>query len=348
MKRKSLVLLCLFVPAVVAAHSTEKEEGWFVPAPFCKPFISEMEGTLSKAEIGYGKSHPDYTINDSLNRKYMPYLNVSLGVSLPVYLLKLPKDWTIALSLPISFHLWLDLKELSAPVLNTDYRFAVGELKALKLLRRKRWPQNISLRFAPFCHESTHIGDELTIYRATQPRPVTRANVSYEYMELSATLNDPCNSRETMHSLRFGMLSKLPGKERWYKIYPHEGDTTLNHASRIHIEFYFQYQFQRATGFLASRNFNNVLSAEMRSRAQYGFPQEYRNEDGSWYFTPNREDKRTYNFNIYYGWQCYPKSTRFMNSVGFYAHFYQGIVPYGQFRNINNYTYFGISVIISQ
>ena len=200
--------------------------GWFVPVYFCQPFVSEIESPLTKIEEGFGRARAEYTPINNKKRKYLPYLNVDLGVEIPVWSMKLPKDWYIAGDFPVDFILWLDLQTLSAPVIDTDYRFAVGQIKALKIFHDK-YINNLSIRLAPYNHESTHIGDELTIRRKDAGYPITRVNVSYEYTELAVCLNDPVGSRLENHALKAGMMLRMPLGSNWFKIYTNEGDPSF-------------------------------------------------------------------------------------------------------------------------
>ena len=252
--------------------------GWFVPVYFFQAVVNEIESPLTKIEEGFGRARAEYTPINNKKRKYLPYLNVDLGVEIPVWSMKLPKDWSIAVDFPVDFHLWLDLQTLYAPVIDTDYRFAVGQIKALKIFHDK-YINNLSIRLAPYNHESTHIGDELTIRRKDAGYPITRVNVSYEYTELAVCLNDPVGSRLENHALKAGMMLRMPLGSNWFKIYTNEDDPSFEVKMKNSMEYYLEYEWQRSNGLLTWNNINNILSVEIRNRAKYKYPSIMWNEN---------------------------------------------------------------------
>ena len=345
-----VIFLFIFFTDRLYCQSCEdvQKYGWFIPVWFAKPFVSEIESPLTKVEEGFGRAREGYTPRDKNDRKYVPYLNVSLGVLLPVWSKQLNENLIIGIDFPISFHLWLDLKTSSAPVLNTDYRFAVGEIKMLHLFQNNRYLKNYSLRFAPYCHESTHIGDELTIRRKEAGYPLTRVNVSYEYTELAVCLNDPNGTRKDNQAFKAGLMVRNLFAKSWFKIYPTEGDTTLNHPMNNHLEYYFEYEWQRSSGVAASEQINNVFSIEFRNRARYAYPSiEWDEYLHSWRAVSSKH-KRAWCVNAYFGWKFHPAPNWYYNSVGLYLHAYHGVVPYGQFRNTGGYNYLGFSIVVEQ
>lgn len=347
----SILILLIFILQRTSLRAQSWEEpqkyGWLVPVRFAKPFVAEIESPLTKVEEGFGRAREEYTPMNT-GRKYNPYLNVDLGVFIPIWSRRLSDNWMIGIDIPISFHLWLDLKTISAPVLNTDYRFAFGEIKALYLFEGKRWLRNISFRLAPYNHESTHIGDELTVRREEEGFPLKRVNVSYEYAELAVCVNDPNGTRKDNHAFKAGLMMRIPNGSSWFKIYPNEGDTIYNSDMKNVMEYYVQYEYQRSKGFLTGKHVTNVLSAEIRNRARYQYPVVYWDEKLNYWYALNAKHSRAWCYNLYFGWRFYPKHNWYPNSLGFYAHAYYGVVPYGQFRNTPGYGYLGFSIVVEQ
>lgn len=111
---------------------------------------------------------------------------ISLGDEFPILTLssqesagKLEADrWGLGLWVPVSFHVIEDFKDASNPIVDTDYRFGFTTKFQLGLAERLR----LGVRFVPWAHESTHLGDEHTILAIQQPS-FERVNVSYEYWE---------------------------------------------------------------------------------------------------------------------------------------------------------------------
>ena len=306
-----------------------------------------MESTLTKVEEGFGRAKEEYTHTKYKGTRMSPYLNVSLGTNIPIWSTELKYGWFIGVDIPIAFHLWLDLKTMSAPVLNTDYRFAVGQIKVLKMFHhRNKYIKNLSIRFAPYNHESTHIGDELTVTRKELGFPITRVNVSYEYSEISVCLNDPNGTRDNNMALKVGMMARNNLAKSWFKIYANEGDTVYNRDMTNIFEFYLNYEWQRSKGWAVKDNMINVLSAEIRNRARYRYPTMDKDKTTGELYLFDSPHTRATCYNVYWGWKFLPKDRHYINSVGFYLHGYYGIVPYGQFRNTGGYGYVGFSIVV--
>ena len=75
---------------------------------------------------------------------------------------------------PISFHVIEDFKERRLPIVDTDYRFGF-----MVKFQRQFEKVGLGIRFVPWNHESTHLGDEYTILASRDPA-FERINVSYE------------------------------------------------------------------------------------------------------------------------------------------------------------------------
>jgi Protein of unknown function (DUF1207). len=341
-----VLIISLFYVSQSKAQDTALPYGWIIPACYSKPFICEIESTLNRTQIGYGRGKEEYTPMENETSSFVPYLNVDIGTTIPIYSGQFRKSWLYSIDIPISFHLWLDLKTKSAPVLNTDYRFALGQIKLLKLIHGKKFIKNISFRYAPLNHESTHIGDELTIRRELEGYPITRVNVSYEYSEIAACINDPTNSRKNNQALKVGLMVRIPNGSNWYKIYPNEGDTIFNSKMGNLTEFYIEYEWQRISKLFKNKNILSVLSMEVRNRAKYKYPTiSWNSYYHKWEVIPSKHS-RAWCYNLYYGWRFFPKILKYDNSIGLYLHGYYGIVPYGQFRNISNYSYVGFAIVL--
>jgi hypothetical protein len=87
-------------------------------------------------------------------------------------------EWGLGVWTPISFHMIEDFKDESAPIVDTDYRFG-AMVKFQYGLKEDLW---LGIKFVPWAHESTHLGDEYTIIALRQP-DFERVNPSFEYYE---------------------------------------------------------------------------------------------------------------------------------------------------------------------
>jgi hypothetical protein len=93
--------------------------------------------------------------------------------------------------------------------------------------------KNISFKLTPFAHESTHLGDELTIYGSQNIEQFYRVNVSYEYYELGLTINDPDTLSGNILSLKFGFMGFINHTKGYYSFAENEiGDRTFYPSQR--------------------------------------------------------------------------------------------------------------------
>jgi hypothetical protein len=324
--------------------------GFLEPVSYSKPFVSEIHSTISKVEMGYNKSYAEFNLLEEKSSFDRPMVEMHVGFDAPLYAVSFgsmgakPK-WGIAVSLPLSVHVLEDMWDpVTAPVINTDYRFGSARISAIRHFSGNGFMKNISFSWLPIFHECTHLGDEITIYRVDQNFPITRINVSYEYTEFQVTVNDPESTRENMHSFRLGGLYRISNRGLgWFSVREDAELTTeiIIPESKYFAEYYAEYQFQRSTGFLASKRCVNLISFEVRNRVRYGYPL-FKRINNLWETTEVKE-RMQINFNLYLGYKFYPRSAN-SNSIGLYFHGYRGLNPYGQLRNYPGYPFFGLSL----
>jgi hypothetical protein len=320
----------------------------FQQREFGKYFISDIYAPITSVQVGTGLNLKEYNISSSRSAVYVPYNETTLGVEIPIYQFNRTNrsglQTKLSLSIPISAQIWFDFFEkATAPILNTDYRFGVVELNFLKEINRQGI-RNLAIKFIPFFHESTHIGDEVLLYRVLSGFPIRRVNVSYEVAELAVTVNDPNGSIRNNHALKLGVRGLLNPSKGWYSVRSIEADTTQVVASKKWWESYVQYQHQRSKGFLASKRAVSVISVEIRNRVRFGYPS-YLGQDNlnEWASLALKEDF-AFCFNGYLGWKFSFDSQKFPK-LGSYIRWYTGINPHGQFRNIPFYDFLGFALV---
>lgn len=369
MNKKSLYLIFLILALLTLLkndvsskdNKTTIWDGFFKSVTYSRPFISEIHSYSVKTDLGYSQVLNEYNMSvDYLldkNRTFKLFVETHIGVDIPLYATefydnKNTPDWLISSSIPMSMHVFEDMFDnVTAPVINTDYRFGSPAIKAIKYLNKEEtnsYIDNISLTWLPIHHECTHLGDEITIFRKDNLFPITRINVSYEYTQLQITLNDPEAKRENVHSLKFGGLLRISDRGLgWYSIRAEEGYTIESlelKESENRFEYWVQYNMQRTEGFLASSRVMNVFSIEVRNRVKYGIPTFKWLPDTNTWETKFQDESRQWSVNAYLGYKFYPKSEEDSYGIGLYLHGYIGINPYGQLRNLNGYKYLGISL----
>lgn len=359
MKRRILFTFCC--AAGVACYGEERDSlsaasigfwgGFAAAGRWGRPFWADMHSTITRGEIAYATNSSEYDWAGK-GGKRRPYVFSNLGADLPVWAGDFAGGkYSLSVTLPFMIDIWLDMFErTTAPVINTAYRFGTPEAA---LLRRLQTPwmgiKSYAIRFSPLKHECTHIGDELTIYRKDDTMSITRVNVSYNYLELMLTLNDPDGSRRRNHAVRLGLLMLYDYRRGWYNILPQEADTSLVQSTSIPVEWYAQYQYQTNT---SRRNFQGVASIELRGRERYNYPFFYSGKLDE-FLEHNEEANRRISSiearlctNIFVGVRyCNPKRTGYFSKVGLGLRYYNGLNPYGQFRSLPIYRQLGVALI---
>jgi hypothetical protein len=351
----SIVHILFLMLLASAAGATDILDGFLESPEYGKPFLTEMHSTLIKIELGWSKSYDEFTLKHTDEKFNRPVVEAHLGVQIPLYSIHWGKEgnkpaWGIGLTLPVSIHVLEDMfEDITAPVINTDYRFGAPRIMVMRNLSDTGFIRNISASWLPIFHECTHLGDEITIDRRDSKIPITRINVSYEYTEFQITLNDPADIRDNLHSFRFGLLCRLSDRGYgWFGARPgpeRDPDVYIAKSER-RVEYYFEYQFQRSEGFLANKRAVNVFSFEARNRVRYGYPI-YKMENDVWVAKDIKENSM-WTINLYLGYKFYSKSAIDNNrpdALGVYFHFYRGLNPYGQLRNYPGYPFFGVSLV---
>jgi len=306
------------------------QEGFifFENVSYAQNFISEIRSPNTKIEIGYiNNIDKNYYNNDELN---LPFIETHLGYDLNIFSFSNNKS-KFAFSLPAGTTTLTDMfEEKTAPVINTDYWFGTQIKFITYPFRQNKYLKNISANLQPLFHESTHLGDEFSLHGFEEVPNFKRINISYEAWDLSVTLNDPDTLKENMLSFKAGIQNLWTIKDGYYFTDSLEVKGANIPKSTKISEFYFVVNYQRTKGFLASKKWLNVFSAEARNRVQFSYDE-------------NIAEARAWGVNMYFGW-VYKKSNKSFHNVGFFIRHYQGINPHGQFRNNNNFKFTGLSV----
>lgn len=348
---KTLFIYSILPLATLAQEPTPSIWNSFLEKTYySKPFVSEIHSTLNKVEMGYNKSYSEFDLLEQKSRFNRPIVELHLGFEAPLFAYGYgthgsKSNWGIGMTLPLSVHVLEDiLGPVTAPVINTDYRFGSPKIIGIRTFENNKFLKNISFSWLPIFHECTHLGDEITIYRIKEAFPITRINISYEYTEFQLTINDPEKIKTNCHSLRLGFMYRISDRGLgWYSIVKGldvTEDINLS-ESKYRSEYYAQYQFQRTQGFMASQRFMNIISLEMRNRIRYGYPLYYK--DGDVWQTKDVKESMELNMNLYAGYKFFPKES-FNHAMGLFFHAYRGLNPYGQLRNYPSYPFFGLAI----
>jgi hypothetical protein len=317
-------------------------EGLIDAPAWNRPFWADMHSTIGRMEVATITNSAEYDLG-KMGGDYRLHTFANIGADFPLWHGNFADgQYGLAVTLPLFMNVWLDLFEpVTAPVVNTDYRFGAPEFAFIHRTN-KGFLKNYAIKVTPWKHESTHIGDELTIMRRDEGLPITRVNVSYNYTELALTLNDPNGSLRANHGFRIGALLIHDFEKSWYSMREVEGDCSKLAPMKSPYEFYLQYQYQTNE---SKNHFQGIASVELRNRVKYGYPTYNTDEKGEWIetFTP---EQRTWTINAFLGFRyCHPKLNGYFSKLGLGLRVYHGINPYGQFRSQPNFSQFGVALI---
>ena len=316
---------------------------YFTNRDFNQYFLSDHYAPSNRLALGAVMGSLEYDIARQ-PRNVMAISEPVLGMQLPIYHRYTDRS-KFAISIPVSFSVFFDFTEFrTAPIINTDYRFAVVEFNYSRIFNHKNI-HNIGVKFIPLFHESTHLGDEVTIARVYVGVPTTRINVSYENIELAVLLNDPYGEVKKNH--QFGVTSKL----LWNPEKGYYTTDTLEIGTNIEIpptkrstEFDFYYQYQNPNGFLSNDRMMFTISQNFQYGVRFGYPIYYRDENNTM-----QSDRWSENYqlssNTLVGWQLLDQHQQ-LTGMGIYLRAYLGRNYHGQFRNIPFYPWLGATVIL--
>ncbi|NPD86386.1 DUF1207 domain-containing protein [Lentimicrobium sp. L6] len=340
MNKITLIVLLAFIGIGLQAQDTLIAKSFFKKRDFGQYFYSDRYAPITNVGIGAMALFDTYDIGLERNG-VVPVAEPILGAQLPIYYFKdESKRWS--LSIPISFSVWFDFtEERTSPILNTDYRFALLELNYTQILEDSKI-NNIGLRFIPFFHESTHIGDELIISKIRDSIPVSRINVSYETFELAFIINDAFGQKVKNHSARLGAKFLWNPQKGYYTADSLEISKSIEIPSSSRwIEPYLQYQYQNPDSWLSNNKMMFIFSQDFYLRVRYGYGSYFTNESEEVVF---REIGEAYQLcsTTMLGWKFYNYKKELSNS-GVFFKIYIGLNPHGQFRNIPKYPWVGLN-----
>ncbi len=339
MRKCILTYFLVLISICLAAQGTSFRDGIFRYAPYGHSLLSDMHPNHVRLDFGASTNHSEWDWGQT-GKRMRPNTYGIFGFNLPIWRGDIVNgQYALSVTWPMSASIWLDLLEhVTAPVVNVDWRIS---LPAWTFVHRTNmgFMKNYSVTFAPFKHESTHIGDEVVLQHVDHGFPIRRVNVSYNYSEYIFTVNEAEDFREECHTLRIGLMLLWNWKKGWYFIDKTDGDDSLAQPRMSPWEAYLQYQYQSRT---SKHGFQAVVSAEIRNRALYGYPVfEWNEADGVTYTM--QKESRVFTYNIFAGARfCNPKYDGYFSRFALGIRAYHGNNPYGQFRNHKNFNHIGV------
>jgi hypothetical protein len=330
MKRLLLTFIGLFWVLFAAAQSF----AWWEKSKISAPALADMYSGLSKVElVKTQKVHPQYYKGEFIDR---PLNELQTGFGLPIFssqknisggLLKTALDMQVAAVLLIDMY-----EEETAPVINNDYRFGPAfNAVYYPAAWERAFVKNISMRFLPVLHESTHIGDEYALHGYSNVPDFMRINVSYEVWQLFLGINSPDTLSGSLLSAEIGYQRLLPHKAGFYNVDTFEvGGLDVKPSSERDI-WLFRLNAQKETEFMKKRKGRILFSSELRNEIKFGY-------------TMLNPERRVWSLNTVTGFSFDAGSIH--RRMGFYLRYYYGLNPYGQLRDEYNFQLFGAGIFI--
>lgn len=321
--RRALILLLLTTSVTsLPAHAQDQrrlKSKLFRDAPYFEPLLAEPRPARIMLLIpAWSKQFP-HSVEPGNRFAWQ----ISLGEELPILTLSdqvadgplNPGRWGLGLWIPISFHVVEDFKDPSAPIVDTDYRFG------FMVKFQKRYDNlRLGIRFVPWNHESTHLGDEYTILASRDPA-FERINVSYENWEYGVSLEgEGLFSEGDTWKVRQG--GRKPwGSDGYYSDHLLGSDdktltpSVANFEPSLGVEYRFSEWRGRQT----------YVSADTRYQTVYTYHQ-----------TPTNPEQRQWSWNWQVG-RAVPEGTKGTPLKQYFVQVYHGVNPYGQLRSQRDY-----------
>lgn len=334
------LIFCIGMVCGVQAENTPFGKGLFRYSPFGHSLYADEHPNFLRMDVPYTTMYPEYDWEHS-GKPYRIQTMGVFGFQVPLWYGQIA-DSTMALNVyaAMSANIWMDLfGGKTAPIVDTDYRIGLPSVAFLHRIN-KGFARNYAICWSPFKHESTHIGDELQIQKCSEQMLLRRVNVSYNYTELSFTLNEAENRYEQNHCFRAGIMVVWNWDMGWYKVDEEDGDATLTQPRRSPWEAYLQYQYQSPT---SRHGFQGIAAAEIRNRAVYGYDLSNTNTTDEPIL---QNETRTFTYNVFVGARYNtPNYDGYFSRIALGIRAYHGNCPYGQFRNRKNFNQIGICLL---
>jgi len=211
---------------------------------------------------------------------------------------------------PVSFHMIEDFKDESNPIVDTDYRF--GFMSKFQYgLGEQTW---LGVRFTPWAHESTHLGDEYVIIAQGDPA-FERVNPSFEYYEYGVSVEHVFGD-DVLLIARHGGIN-LHGSDGYYSNHLLGSEVPTITPSAKNYEPSFGVELR---GPEQGDGRHLFVSVDARHKLQYEFHR-----------AAGQEETKHLSWSVAIGRSVSD------NKIGvplreYFFHFYKGVNPYGQLR----------------
>ncbi|MFC1462266.1 DUF1207 domain-containing protein [Verrucomicrobiota bacterium] len=308
--------------------------------PYFDPILAEPRAALMKFMIG---SIDEYNFAENTGSRLG--MDISVGKEIPAIGYDGESDngakWGVGLWAPVGWHMLWDLEESSLPIVNNDYQFG-GMIKSHMSLNGKDY---FGLRLYAG-HESTHLGDELTLRGSATVDDFERINVSYEFWDVALGY-EKRESNERKWAARIGVKGLIKPSKGFYSSDPSETDGREIPGSSEHLEPYLGFEFRSHEALFKDTKYRGsylrnifgsqapFISVDLRYNVLFDYQRSRENED---------EDHRL-SVNILAGlWEAKKKGEE-SRLPTVCIRLYHGVNPHGQFRDQDDYTMIGLAFV---
>lgn len=322
------VLMLLSGSRTPASAQTQLFTKTFRDAPYYEPLLAEPRPARTMLLVpAWSKEFPD-----SVKKGSRFAWQISLGDELPIVTVSTQTSagpvgkgkWGVGLWVPVSFHVIEDFKDTSAPIVDTDYRFGFMTKFQYGLTDTLR----LAVRFVPWAHESTHLGDEYVILASQNPS-FERVNVSYERWEYGISLKGSgLFSEDDNWTLRHGGLRPW-NKDGYYSNHLLGSDVATLTPSTHNYEPSFGVEYRA----VAWRGRQPYVSVDLRHQLIYNYHQ-----------TPENPERRQWTWNLQVG-RAVPMGTSGAPLKQYFVQVSRGVNPYGQLRSQKDFWSAGFGLV---
>jgi hypothetical protein len=324
----TLLAAAIVISRVPASAQGSVSAQVFRDQPYYEPLLAEPRPARTMLLIpAWSKEFPH-----SVNKGNRFAWQISLGDELPILTVSTQKSaglmdhgkWGVGLWIPVSFHVVEDFKDDSNPIVDTDYRFGFMAKFQCGCFEKIR----LGGRFVPWAHESTHLGDEYTIFASRDPS-FERINVSYEYWEYGLSLEGGGLFREDDNwTIRNG--GRKPwGPDGYYSDHLLGSDETTLTPSAKNYEPSAGMEYRAPEW----RGRQTYVSVDVRHQTIYNYHQ-----------TPQNPEQRQWSWNWQVG-RAVPMGTTGTPLKQYFVQVYRGVNPYGQLRSQKDYWSAGVGFV---
>lgn len=223
-------------------------------------------------------------------------------------------EWGLGVWAPVSVHMIEDFADESNPIVDTDYRFG----SMVKFQYGLSDGLRLGVRYVPWAHESTHLGDEYVII-AQRTTGFERINVSYEYQSIGVSLEGDGPQGDDGFKARAAWLRPF-GDDGYYSDHLLGSEIVALTSSQKNTEWSLGGEYQLPEW----RDRHVYASLELRNALVYNYHQ-----------SAADPERRQWTWNMQVGRSAASNARTALKDYFFQVH--RGVNPYGQLRSQADY-----------